>query len=93
MFKIRTTTNYFVENFPWESKAQEESFLSFLQWLRKIPAALVGHPVFLLCAFFAQKDHESNEWIVEVIGDRVRRLEDEIQLLRGELQTMRDRLQ
>ena len=87
MFRIKVTKKYFLENFPWESKEQKEGFLSLMQWLRGIPAALTGLPLFLVFCYLVQKDHESSEWMIGVIGDRVRRLEDEIALLREELRT------
>lgn len=79
----------FAKDFPWDSDVQRESFLSMFLWLIK-KGATSDLLLPYVAAFMFQKDHESSEWIVGVIGDRVRRLEDEIVLLREELRKQND---
>jgi len=76
------------ETFKFESEAQRKGFLAFLLWLRRVPSVETmgaGYLLPLLALYQMQKDHESSEWFIRVIGDQVHNLRMEIQDLRTQL--------
>jgi len=79
-----------LNSYPWESVEQKKGFLSLLKHLSDLRPNVRKNMIGAICAYFIQKDHESSEWFVEILGDRVRRLEDEIVLLREELRKQND---
>jgi hypothetical protein len=69
------------EAFKWESEDQKKGFFAFWKWWREQPTVL--HLAFdaescAIVAYFIQKDHESNQWWAETVGELVSRLEQQI---------------
>lgn len=76
----------FLRNFhQWDSESQKKSVLSLQQYLVKLGRLSDDQSVWAAIAYMIQKDHESQEWFVNLIGDHVKRLEDQIQSLKMEL--------
>ena len=69
--------------YKFESEAQEKSFKSLIQFLKKesgkqdLPEI---HPKWLglVAAYFIQKEHESNEWWANTIGDQISKVHDQL---------------
>lgn len=68
--------------FTWDSKDQEQGYGAFVKWASEHNVDDEVRPIDL---FFIQKDHESQQWFVEVMGNQVRQLQDEISRLDHEL--------
>jgi hypothetical protein len=73
-----------LHDFPWESEDQRKGYLALVQYWRKNgqdPGLLVDSTA----AFFIQKDHESHEWMIEMLDRIITPLRNEIMELRREL--------
>jgi hypothetical protein len=73
------------EDFPWESEEQRKGYLALIQYRRKLGKnpEIVVDPT---AAFFIQKDHESHEWMIEMLGRVIGELRTEILTLRTALE-------
>lgn len=73
-----------VEVFNWESEDQKKGYLALVQYLRGfgIEPKL---PIDYVAAWFIQKDHESNEYWRDMVGQQVSSLQNEIRLLQQEI--------
>ena len=74
-----------VETFAWESETQKKGFLALVLFLRDHRARErdvefdpTDDTLNAIAAWFIQRDHESNEWWNERIGDLSSRFENEI---------------
>lgn len=80
-----------LQAFPWESEAQKEGYLNYLQYLRsrgKTPPSEVPP----LVVYLIQKDHESNEYWRELVGDQVSTIHGEIHGLQSSLRSLEEKL-
>ena len=68
----------FIDAFEWESEAQRKGFLSLIQFMRKHGAVMEARTLHIIACYFIQKDHESHEWWIGVIGDQIKSLEDRL---------------
>lgn len=73
-----------VENFPWVSDAQKKGYLALMQDMRNHGLTTSVY-VDITAAFFIQKNHEANEWFVQIMGDQIKQLQNEIYDLREDL--------
>ena len=78
-----------LSKFKWESIDQEHGWWSFVKWAkdRKLPAK--ARPIDL---YFIQKDHDSDVYWRELLGDQVKRLEDQIRIVQQENRGLREKL-
>lgn len=74
----------YVEEFPWQSEAQRKGYLALVQYMRGfgIEPTL---PIDPQVCWQIQKDHESHEWWVEVLGNQVGALQAEIIAVRRQI--------
>lgn len=72
--------------FEWESETQEKGFLNLRQWLRShgMTSELTAEQ-FLIACYFIQKDHESHEWTMDMLGRVVGALQSDIKALQDKL--------
>ena len=73
--------------FKWESVEQQKGFGNLTEWLNKRGYNYQLTPeLFLIACYFIQKDHEAQEWFIQVIGNRISELQLEILKLRSDLE-------
>lgn len=79
------TLSQFVRGFKWDSENQKKSFGSLVKYLdEKIAGGYDTMDVLLAAvAYLIQKDHESNEWWLKLMGDQIKSLEDQIKELQN----------
>lgn len=77
------------ENFKWDSEDQKKSFLAAAFWLKQKGLDINTFPIRPLDAFFMQKDHESHEWHVELLGSQIAGLQKEISALQNDIRSLR----
>ncbi len=73
---------HWLHKFKWESDGQEKGYKSLLYWLNKNSLPGEVRPIDL---FFIQKDHESHQYWIELVGRQVRILEGQILNLQNQL--------
>lgn len=81
--------NEWLKKFIWDSEDQRVGYLAFLTWAKKKRVTSDVSPIDL---FFIQKDHESDVYWREFLGDQVRRLEDQVRILQSENASLRGRV-
>lgn len=88
------TKQDWLDQFPWESEDQKKGFLALVQWVDKIPVELRTDDTrnAVVAAWFIQKDHESQVWWSEAVGNQVSALQDQIKLLQNEVLELKARL-
>jgi hypothetical protein len=88
------TFEQWVDRFPWQSEVQKKGFLAMYQWFLSLPKELRTDDTRYACvaSWFAQKDHESNEWWVKTVGDQVSGLQDQIRLLQQQMLELKSEL-
>lgn len=88
------TFEQWVDAFPWASEVQKKGFLAMYQWLLTLPKELRADDTRYACvaSFLIQKSHESHEWWAETVGTQVTRLEDQIVILRREIDDLKTAL-
>jgi hypothetical protein len=76
--------------FKWESQEQEQGYYNFIQFLRKngIKKTPNLSQYFLLAVYFIQKDHESNVFWTELVGNQISSLQNEIMGLKDQIQKL-----
>lgn len=90
----------FEELYPWESETQKKGFQALCKDIVDSGRAFSGevnmephHRLELtlqkVCAWFIQKDHESNQWYNERIGDLDKKYLDELVRLTNENRALR----
>lgn len=78
------------EGFKFDSKEQELGLRNFHQWLRgKFPGIRVNSTEATLVVYFAQKDHESNEWWRELLASREAIIREELWTAMDEIAQLR----
>ncbi len=84
MEKVDPMFSVAIEEFPWDSDVQKEGYLAFIQYERKFgyrPKLPIDHVV----AFFIQKDHESNEYWRDMVGDQFSGVTDQVRVLQEKI--------
>jgi len=73
-----------IDDFPWKSEAQKKGYLAMMQDMRSHGLQI---PIYVNVnlAFLIQKNHEANEWFVQVMGDQIKQLQNEISDLREDM--------
>lgn len=80
-----------LESFTWDSDVQKEGFLNLIQYWRKfgleldLPLTAMHH---LTALYFIQKDHESNEYWQEMVGDQISSLTLELKKVQNECRNL-----
>jgi|WetSurMetagenome_2_1015567.scaffolds.fasta_scaffold634955_2 hypothetical protein len=83
--------HWFIANFKFESSEQQKGFLNLVQYLRKhCPDGY--DPTFLIASYFIQKDHESNEHWIELVGNQISNIQLQLKSLIDENQDLKARL-
>ncbi len=72
-----------INTFPWESEEQKKGYGALIMFLRKIKHPEKFDPT---AAWFIQKDHESHEWMIEMLSRVIGELKHEILTLRAALE-------
>jgi len=73
-----------LEGFPWEGKDQKEGYLALIHYLRTMGynQSVVDPSI----AFLIQKNHESQVWWAEVLGNQIKTLQQEIKILQSKIE-------
>lgn len=79
------------DEFEWESEAQEKGVLTLVQYLKKFGRTALSAPSLLdlVAAWFIQKDHESNEWWSDTIGNQVNSLRSDLKIAHDEIRELK----
>lgn len=79
------------DEFEWESEAQEKGVLALVQYLKKFGRTALSAPSLLdlVAAWFIQKDHESNEWWSDTIGNQVNSLRSDLKIAHDEIRELK----
>jgi hypothetical protein len=89
------STEEWVEGFPWESEDQKKGFLALYQhlrgyeWTAEDEISKLEEALSVVSAWFIQRDHESNEWWNERVGDLSGRVDQELMRLTRENEQMK----
>lgn len=79
----------FEEWFPWESEEQKKGYYALQKFIKdtitKRPELGCAVEPMITC-WFIQKDHESNLWWQEVLGTQIKALQEEIVLLKNQVE-------
>lgn len=76
----------------WDSEAQEKGMKSLQEYLKNFGRLTNEHCVFASIAWLIMKDDESQKWFVNLIGDHVKKLQDEIMILKEEVRELKNEL-
>lgn len=69
----------------WISEAQEKGMKALQLHLSKAGRLTEQNSIWETFSWMIQKDHESQEYMIKLMGDQISRLEDQIKLLQNEL--------
>jgi hypothetical protein len=82
----------FLKDFKWESQVQEKGYGNLVQFLRRNNITLTDKTLFLIAVYFIERDHESNEYWRQLVGDQVSNLQSEIKHLQDQVAGLEYRL-
>lgn len=69
----------------WQSEAQEKGMKALQLHLQHAGRLTDMNSIWETVSYLIQKDHESSNYFIKVIGDHIGRLEDEIKILQDKL--------
>jgi septal ring factor EnvC (AmiA/AmiB activator) len=77
-----------LRKFEWQSDEQRKGYLALVQYWKQYDAS-APFPIHarenLTALFFIQKDHESHQYWIDLVGRQVSSLQDELHSLRNSL--------
>jgi hypothetical protein len=73
-----------LKNFPWESEEQRKGYFALVKYLSD--KGVIITEINPTAAFFIQKDHESHEWMIEMLSRVLGEMKTEILTLRTALE-------
>lgn len=80
-------SNKEMHEFKWESVEQEKGYGNLVEWLRKRGVKYpLSSETFLVACYFIQKDHESHEWLVEMLSRMLDDIRRDILTLKQDLE-------
>lgn len=75
------------DGFKFQSPEQKKGYFAFIQWLREQKCVIANDD--LIVAFFAQKDHEANQWWLSLVSDHFGQLQEHLVALSRQVISLR----
>lgn len=81
------------EGFKWESEEQRKGFFNLIQFLKEKHPQNVHQLIASVAAYFIQKDHESHEYWVELVGNQIGQVNKQLRLLQEDVNYLTKKLE